>query len=50
MPTPGEWFFYAGIVGLAASAIAAAITALVLKGSNKRLREKFNKELGIKIK
>ena len=44
--TPGEVLFYGGIAGMAIVFIVAVIVVIVLLGSRKRLRQKFNEEYG----
>jgi hypothetical protein len=46
--TPGEILFYGGMIGMAVVAAAAIIVTVVLSGSRKRLRRKFNEEYGSK--
>ena len=48
--TPGEMLFYGGITGMIVVLVVSVIVAIILAGSRKRLRRKFNDEYGEDVK
>ena len=48
--TTGQIFFYGGLTGMAVIVLISIVIIIVMSGSRKRLRNKFNEEYGCRLK